>query len=893
MNSFFFSALPLFLTAACCGAEHLPLKQPPVPEGMTEIPFVETAPLPFPTAEETRRGMILFSRPLVEPVFPQTRPLEQERISALSGFAARGEHETLNFALYPLRNLREVRVSSGDWRTDSGALLPASSIRIRLVTFWNVKYPIYLSHQSYRRMPEFLESVSCFPAPEREPQRIFLTVSVPEDAAAGIYHGKIAVACDGKNAAEIPVSFRVLPFSLRQDPAKAYSAYHSVIYREPQWSSRGRQWLDRTLRAEYRTMRELGINAAPNLYLSYVKDGKGGKLGIPFLAETLAAMQSAGLRPPIPVVGCGIFDLYHRFTGGTMRKHIVVSEAVPEALYAELDRLVKAWKKEMLDKQWPEMIFCPLDEISPQSIGIGVRVYRIFHENGLKTFATKDPAGDSTAKQLAPYVDYWCTAPYSIKYEEILKDRRHGYWCYPNHNAYEIKDPLTMCKGGRMTYGFGNWRSGYTRLMPWVWRSGNRNHLAPNRDAGGNRLEEDGSVTVTPYWIAFQEGIDDARYLYTLQDAVVRREGSADPTLKRLTAEARRLLQKNWDDIRVQPKYLRDGMWDSAEFDARRWQLASMIGKLLAWPELNSRTAPSVLVDPGITQTAENEFAELYRTELRNGNIQELDLGKNAFENWNTRTGEMKLLRDKNSILLDVKVDFLTDGEGTNGLYKVGWPRMFREFPRPGLDAADYDFFLLRLNIDSNRNEVADDRTPMFLSVVSFSGFKKDYYFLDQAEQRQWLDILYPVSAMTAMAPPDAFRTLKMLQLGINESHYAHGDHLKLNVERMAFLRFLHPLIRHVETSSLVLLPADWISFSADFLGRPGKDCRLRAMLLFNGKRIRQREWPLAERISGGLPANGLSAGNYLLEFEVVERGGNVLSRRRREIQLLPGPFAT
>ena len=53
-------------------------KQPTVPENYKEIPFIETAPPPELTAGETERGYLLFQRPIMEPVYPNTQPLGHE-----------------------------------------------------------------------------------------------------------------------------------------------------------------------------------------------------------------------------------------------------------------------------------------------------------------------------------------------------------------------------------------------------------------------------------------------------------------------------------------------------------------------------------------------------------------------------------------------------------------------------------------------------------------------------------------------------------------------------------------------------------------------------------------------------------------------------------------------
>ena len=103
--------------------------------------------------------------------------------------------------------------------------------------------------------------------------------------------------------------------------------------------------------------------------------------------------------------------------------------------------------------------------------------------------------------------------------------------------------------------------------------------------AGGS-VYLNGEVIPAVYWECFREGRDDARYVYTLQQALWEREGSGNATCRRLVADAKAILQETWDAVDVQQKYLADGMWPSDEFNARRWRLASMIAELHAFPAM-------------------------------------------------------------------------------------------------------------------------------------------------------------------------------------------------------------------------------------------------------------------------------------------------------------------
>jgi hypothetical protein len=139
--------------------------------------------------------------------------------------------------------------------------------------------------------------------------------------------------------------------------------------------------------------------------------------------------------------------------------------------YEQIKQAFETFVKECKAKQWPEFYCCPIDEVAALRKEFGSKVFQAVRDAGMKTYITKDPvaADAADAADYKAIVDAWCSQPYSVPYDKITKQNRYEYWSYPNHNAGEIKDRSTMCKGGRMTYGYGFWRSGFNTLVPWHW----------------------------------------------------------------------------------------------------------------------------------------------------------------------------------------------------------------------------------------------------------------------------------------------------------------------------------------------------------------------------------------------------------------------------------------
>ena len=131
-----------------------------------------------------------------------------------------------------------------------------------------------------------------------------------------------------------------------------------------------------------------------------------------------------------------------------------------------------------------------------------------------------------------------------------------------------------------MTYGFGFWRSGFRALTPWIYQSvvsDHWNYLDGSAMDFFNRTDDDGTPIPVALWEAYREGIDDGRYITTLERWIARARKAG---LAELADAAAADLTFVWDSIEVQEKYKYDGLWDAEAFDVYRWILARQILRL-------------------------------------------------------------------------------------------------------------------------------------------------------------------------------------------------------------------------------------------------------------------------------------------------------------------------
>jgi hypothetical protein len=726
---------------------------------------------------------------------------------------------------------------------------------------------------------------------------------VPEDAKPGLYRGAVSVWDDGFDlAVQIPVALRILPFRLDKDPAKHYSTYYYVRNRT-QYAGKPDSFIRAAADNEYRTMVAYGQCMAPTMQLACDDDGKI----ILLYSEELDRMLAAGLSGPVPVTAGNVIARFYRDTtpDGRRESHWQISKLPPPEFYERITIAFQAFEAQRKTNGWPEFVCCPIDEVTAAQKEFGAKVYAAVKSAGIRTYATKDPTA-ADAAPYEPYIDVWCSQPYSVPYEKIAAQDRYEYWCYPNHNAGEIKDRRVMCKGGRMTYGFGFWRSGYTTLIPWNWSwtpgDDQFDYLRGTRSGCGQRIDEDGQVIPSIYWDCFREGNDDARYVYTLQQAVFQREGSPSAECLRAVAGAKSLLQATWDAIDVQQKYLADGMWPSEEFNTRRWLLARAITELLRYPAVRSGAAPSVLVANTSLPEAQAGTSVIDRA-LQAGNVQPLDLGED-FAAWSNGTAEgaIEIAETaegdaKKELLWRIRVDHQTDG-GEGGQYPIGWPRVARSFPAGELDLTAYDYLSLWVRVDSNRDEVADDSTRLGLSIASHGQPRRLYETsLELGDrQRQWIPLRFSLRELidatgVGQAP---WQSVSRVQLFIAENNYADGTELVFQVRDVQLLRFASPVIQSIKAPEYILLPRTSLPVQMDILGtrsvRKGSHTVVASLTSTDGHDLTTQQQDLLDGPVVLVDTSAFPPGRHQLNLTITDANGATCAHEAQSIEAVDGP---
>ncbi len=544
-------------------------------------PHEEPASMPGFTETEKRRGFAVYHRSYLAPIWPNTAPRRDECDPTLRAFASWEEYEPLTFTLLPLEDLDRVSVDVGALTAEGGPTIPREDVDVRYVRYMHVR-PNYSTFFTYYRAPDVLMPMRSECSLVRgENSRVWITVHVPTYAADGIYKGRAVVNVDGRQAAVVPIVFRVLPIKLQKDRSIVYGIY----YRHPYDGMAGapddfsRRWWQHKAEREFADMAAHGNNA----FVGGVggRMDKDGKWVIEFesLGKKIELARRYGFDKPI-ICHIPTSTVYHKYMKAGMGSHLRLLKMPPKGFFDDMTALVRTIEAGRRRRQWPELLYYPIDEPSrtPVSVQFMTELLKaIKRVPGVRTYVTADPAHDAF-QPMKPYVDVWCCQPFSLPRETILDDmKRRGvaYWCYPNHVAGE--NDHTPVAGARMTYGFGFWRSGFRALTPWIYQSdvGDPwNYLDGGYMDFFNRTDDDGSPIPVMMWEAYREGIDDGRYVTTLQRWIERaRQAGLAEQAKQAEAE----LEFVWNAIDVQEKYKYDGLWEPETFDVYRWVLARQI----------------------------------------------------------------------------------------------------------------------------------------------------------------------------------------------------------------------------------------------------------------------------------------------------------------------------
>lgn len=514
---------------------------------------------------------------LEDDIDPDLPPAATDLDHPLEAFAARGESEPLSFTVYAGgEDLGQVEVSLDDLVCGE-ARLPAGGIDIRLVLRGLMRKVYTVPPENSKVVSRFLLHNRPVDIPAGTFRQYLLTVEVPGEAAPGLYRGQVKIRPANAPSRTLPVAFEVLPFQLRPLDERGYGVY----YRFPSgddWSHVERELAD---------IRAHGANTlVPNAGVDFEMAGDVPEPDFRELERVLTLLRQQGYHGPLPVHS-GAEAAARLLKYDPVKDYADVPRR--EAFFAAVAKGMRGLKE--LGTRFGEFEFLPthMDEVfnndrMERYIRLteavrqvpGFRIYITLHNS------PRRDAGEYM-KKCDPFVDVRCFNGHVMEewlhaghtWDDLRRElEASGDEAWTYHN---IRGNFFAAEWSRLVNGLWMWTGPVRNHVPWMYYSIHGNPL-DDTDGPGQKghdfalaapdPEDPERLVSTRHWECYREGIDDMRYLRTLESLIAEKP---DLTAARAAREWLETLRRDTEPlpgrieaIETESPYL---VWLAEKFD--------------------------------------------------------------------------------------------------------------------------------------------------------------------------------------------------------------------------------------------------------------------------------------------------------------------------------------
>ena len=513
------------------------------------------AQLPFATDEMKARGYVTFAATPTADFASDILPRQAQIGEPLRAFAAGGEYEPICIGLHALTNLSGISIAVSEFKNASGAVLGSEQLDVRAERTDGLLVK-----------PETLLTLE-----GGKSRRYFVTAYVAPGTAAGLYEGTATIAAADRPSETRGVSLLVLPFALSEPPLW-YSIYGGT---------EGSQDPER----DYITFKDLRAHGLDNLTCERPFGGSGGAT-IQHLIWDLPKPTGEGYMPDNP----GRWDLaldeqffkFHKEVNcrgpiiidvNYLIRYMPCTEENAEGFRKAISQ-IEAKREEyglaefayhLVDE--PNNHYTYDDGRYGRRYGIQrVEFYgRVLHDMGLRVYETMNSGarGYEIAMSAFNEIDIWCpNSIYDGALIEYWRDGDRETWLYNYGGDGAVK-------GIRSTYGLYPLAIGATGVTQWVHRS----YTFWN--------DSERKYVNTARWEAIREGVDDARYLVALDEAISRAKlGEGQSALDAAAALEELSAILDAYPAETDAKVAFEQTQDPEQWNKWRWLMASWILKL-------------------------------------------------------------------------------------------------------------------------------------------------------------------------------------------------------------------------------------------------------------------------------------------------------------------------
>jgi hypothetical protein len=490
---------------------------------------VPVGEVPTPTENERKLGFVPFIRDVMEDVHHNDRPLPAERAQTVTGSAFAGEHAWMTVSLYPLRDLGKVSLAVSELKGPGGKSIPASRIEVGHIQHRLSR--VTAEGSVYTITPRHIMPYAEAPVPDGVTRTFSLLVKVPENAAPGMYEGRVRLSPEKGDRLELPLHFTVRKGTL--DAVDVPAGPWSYTIDLPWYDDEAAEWNRMMAVKSLKKLREYGFTTVSGLPVVTLK---GFKDKVPQFDFSVGDAQMKLLKEngfTMPVV------TYCAFHG--LNTYYRDEKAMKAAGFDDYGEFIKAIfgaiQKHADEAGWLPVYWNIGDEPVGDDVlrsAANAEAYRRAFPKGPPYFtAASSFQGDKRTDPHFQLSKHLHIADWNLHDEASVKLQHEagGDWAFYNG-------------GNRWTYGVYLYKAakqhGMKYRLSWHWNAaaGDPYYALDCREddyawctAGPN-----GELIFTPFFERLREGLGDYRRMRTL--ARLAREKADTPAAK----EAEKLL---------------------------------------------------------------------------------------------------------------------------------------------------------------------------------------------------------------------------------------------------------------------------------------------------------------------------------------------------------------
>lgn len=335
--------------------------------------------------------------------------------------------------------------------------------------------------------------------PSGQNKQLWITVKVPNDAVAGNYTGEIFLNVNGNNVGKMNMEVRVLPFDLEPSSIE-YSIYYRGKLVQSKGSISSEYKSEMQMRAELMDMWEHGVKN-PTVYQP--------------INDKNLLKRVFEIRKNIGMVGQPIY--YLGLVTNNLTRPNGLAEYVKQIAYMlTLSRSYGA----------TDLYIYGIDEASEDQLRTERPVWNAIHSTGAKVFVAGWEPGHF--KLIGGIVDLFVDGQPPLKIEADKFHKVGGKIFSYNQPQVGVEDPSIY----RKNYGIRLWQQNYDGAMDYAYQDGfgsvwNDFDDKNFRDHNFTYPTINGVID-TIAWEGFREGVDDVRYINTLEKRIALAFSSGD-----------------------------------------------------------------------------------------------------------------------------------------------------------------------------------------------------------------------------------------------------------------------------------------------------------------------------------------------------------------------------